>query len=62
MIVQIPTNLNSRHLAKAAYKAYDDFNADRITEDQAKSFIDPFNEVLAMMEKRETPTGKERNL
>lgn len=58
MIIPIPTNLNSRHLADAAYKARDDYNDGRITQDEALSRYGLFSEVLDRLEKRVTPTGE----
>ena len=52
----------TRNLARTAHKANYDFNHGLITLDEALSLIDLYNEVLDRLEKRETPTGKERNL
>ena len=52
----------TRNLARTAHKANHDFSQGLITEKEAMSLIDPYNEVLDRLEKRETPTGKERNL
>lgn len=59
MIIQIPTNMHSRHLARAAYQASADFNCGRITQDEAYRKFDLYGEVLNMMEKRATPTREE---
>lgn len=56
MIIQIPTNYNSRHLADSAYKASEDYNRGRITKVEAYQRFDLYGEVLDRLIRRETPT------
>ena len=52
MIIPIPTEYNSRHLADRAYKASDDWKSGSITLDEAYHEFDLFGEVCNRLDKR----------
>lgn len=61
MIIQIPTNHNSRYLANIAYKAYEDLKKGSITKAVAYRNFDLFCEISDRLIKRETPTRERGN-